>query len=79
MTRIGFKEAIEYLNDGYAIRLNTLDYTYRIVIDNDEGVADTTIGYLTLNTFLKLLNNNKVKLSRRPFGYEYYTLNQLMS
>lgn len=68
MTRIGYKEAVERLNEGYSIRLNTIDYTYRIVID-EVGTTDTEIGYLTYDTFYKL--NNTLQLEEYKIGYLY--------
>lgn len=73
MTRIGFKEAVERLNEGYSIRLNKFDYTYRIVID-EVGTLDTEIGYITQDTFFKV--SDKINLEKYKSGYtfDYYNL-----
>ena len=74
MKRIGFKEAVERLNEGYSIRLNKFDYTYRIVID-EVGTLDTEIGYITQDTFFKVSDKTNLEKYKSGYTFDYYNLN----
>ena len=74
MKKWKLEEIKEYLkdNENAYIRKNALNYTFRLVLDYGQGVADTEICYLTYKQFLKL-ELEKDKTKSEAWGlFEYY-------
>lgn len=75
MKNISVKDVIEMLKDGYKIKENNYNYTYRVVIDNGAGCMDTELYYLTMRQMWKLQDENIIKKDYSGWMFNYYIYN----
>ena len=76
MKRLSLKDVVYSLkvDNDYCVRINEFTRQIHLVRFNI-GCADTIIGYLTFNQFIKLdLTLGLVELPINSFMYDYYTL-----